>query len=122
MIKTTTQYFRFNVCHSISENRNNPLLKKELIGTKGHTEEEVFAGAERSGFYLCAETDAAGKSFVKISFPSYINDEYLSWIVTGCDVTPRKANIYFLGLNVMYHAIETEDTAVFHVLDEVLGN
>lgn len=30
-------------------------------------------------------------------------------------------NIYFLGLNVMYHAIETEDTAVFHVMDEVLG-
>lgn len=43
--------------------------------------------------------------------------QQLTWLGTN-DSTP---NIYFLGLNVMYHALETEDIAVFEVMDEVLG-
>ena len=41
----------------------------------------------------------------------------LTWLGTNA----ADPNIYFLGLNVMYHAIETEDDAVFSVMDEVLG-
>lgn len=45
------------------------------------------------------------------------NGQELIWLGTN-DSDP---NIYFLGLNVMYHALETEDHAVFEVMDEVLG-
>jgi uncharacterized membrane protein len=45
------------------------------------------------------------------------NNQELVWLGTN-DSDP---NIYFLGLNLMYHALETEDDAVFEVLDEVLG-
>lgn len=41
----------------------------------------------------------------------------LAWLGTN----ESDPNIYFLGLNLMYHALETEDTAVFSVMDEVLG-
>ena len=40
----------------------------------------------------------------------------LAWLGTDSE----EPNLYFLGLNVMYHAIETEDAAVFEVMDEVL--
>lgn len=41
----------------------------------------------------------------------------LAWLGTN----ESDPNIYFLGLNLMYHALETEDVAVFSVMDEVLG-
>ncbi len=262
MLNTSLDYeaydYLFDRCVELGN--DTVLLKKELIGTKGHTEEEVFAGAERSGFYLCAETDAAfilkketpdtfgvrteydglalghyadlmtmfypsfqegdsvyiddyapeelkkyrtlflsgvcyhdrqqaekilrdaaasgtrvvvdithvqedratkQKSFLGVtSQPVTIQDRYSSLMYGGNEILTKDfpeeyaewftgyigevshvlgamayhgqeltwlgknatdPNIYFLGLNVMYHAIETEDTAVFHVLDEVLG-
>lgn len=41
----------------------------------------------------------------------------LTWLGTN----QENPNIYFLGLNLMYHALETEDMAVFGIMDEVIG-
>lgn len=45
------------------------------------------------------------------------NGQELVWLGTN----EENPSIYFLGLNLMYHALETEDMAVFEVMDEVLG-
>lgn len=43
--------------------------------------------------------------------------QQLIWLGTN----ESSPNVYFLGLNLMYHAVETDDTAVFDVLDDILG-
>lgn len=262
MLNTALEYetydYLFDRC--IEMGNDTVLVKKEMIGKKGHTVDEVFAGAGKSGYALCAETDAAyifkrntpeqfgvkseyaglalGRyaNMMTLYYPAfeegdsdYVDDytleelksyrsiflsgifyhdkqkaeellreaakagtrvvvdvthvqedsatkqlsflgvtsqsitiqdrypaltyqgkrlvtkdfseEYAEWFTgyigetehvlgtmtydgkelvwLGTDSTTP--NLYFLGLNVMYHAIETEDTAVFDVMDEVLS-
>ncbi len=262
MLNTALEYeayeYVFDRCVELGN--DTVLLKKNLIGKKGHTAEEAAAAAGRSGFYLCAETSAAyiykketpdtfgvktgydglalGRyaNLMTMFYPSfqegdseYIDDysleelqkyrviflsgvfyhdrqqaeellreaaaagtrvvvdvthvqedratkqkaflgvtsqpvtiqdrypslmyggneiltkdfpeEYAEWFtgyigeagqvlgtmtyhgqeLTWLGTNAADPNIYFLGLNVMYHAIETEDDAVFSVMDEVLG-
>ncbi len=44
-------------------------------------------------------------------------DKTLTWLGTN----NAHKNIYYMGLNVLYHAVETEDNAVFLVLEDILG-
>lgn len=88
------------------ENRYPALkYKDETIMAKDFPEEysEWFTG------YI-------GKADQVLGTVKYEGQE-LIWLGTN-DSDP---NIYFLGLNVMYHALETEDNAVFEVMDEILG-
>ncbi|MCR5797983.1 MAG: hypothetical protein K6G63_08740 [Eubacterium sp.] len=45
-----------------------------------------------------------------------LDNREVTWLGTKKNIP----NVYFLGLNVMYHAIETRDTDVFEVMDEIL--